>query len=422
VREPGGRALIDKGFGEAGAKLSHEDLLRELFTWLSQQRRDGFKAIGHRVVHGGAIFTEPVRIDDRVMQRLSKLEPLAPLHQPHNLAGIRACAALQPRVPQVACFDTAFHRTMDAVARRLALPRAYAEEGMQRYGFHGLSYEFIAQRLRAIDPDLAKGRAIVAHLGNGASLCAMRDGRSVDTTMSFTALILLLLQERGEIALHEIADLAKSDIRGRILGQSLGIERIVPLFGKHGRHAFAPDFLHRGQDAQFVVDQDVMIGRVDTPHIVEFLLLVDVDEDAVVEGFPQARSFHLARLEHGVAVGQDDRGSPLLHVLDRVQSAGIEPLDEWVVDQPARHAQHLRTMQVLRPVALQRAKVIGISELAPQLFKDFPVSVARHRAVGLLEVLAQMGLHAIVVDQRVVHVEQEDDVGRFAHFVSAGLA
>jgi acetate kinase len=196
VREPGGRGLIDKGFGEAGAKLSHEDLLRELFTWLSQQRRDGFKAIGHRVVHGGAIFTEPVRIDDRVMQRLSKLEPLAPLHQPHNLAGIRACAALQPRVPQVACFDTAFHRTMDAVARRLALPRAYAEEGMQRYGFHGLSYAFIAQRLRAIDPDLAKGRAIVAHLGNGASLCAMRDGRSVDTTMSFTALDGLVMGTR----------------------------------------------------------------------------------------------------------------------------------------------------------------------------------------------------------------------------------
>src|SRR6266700_2456323 len=170
AREPGGRTVIDNGFAEGGAKLSHEDLLRELFVWLSQQRRNGIKAIGHRIVHGGATFTAPVRIDDHVMENLSKLEPLAPLHQPHNLSGIRICAAL--------------------------LPRVYEEEGVQRYGFHGLSYEFIAQQLRAIDPDLAKGRVIVAHLGNGASLCAMRDGRSVDTTMSFTALDGLLMGTR----------------------------------------------------------------------------------------------------------------------------------------------------------------------------------------------------------------------------------
>jgi acetate kinase len=147
-------------------------------------------------VHGGATFTASVRIDHQVMESLSKLESLAPLHQPHNLSGIRICAALQPRVPQVACFDTAFHRTMDSVTRRLGLPRAYEEEGVQRYGFHGLSYEYIAQRLRTIDPDLAKGRVIVAHLGNGASLCAMQDGRSVDTTMSFTALDGLLMGTR----------------------------------------------------------------------------------------------------------------------------------------------------------------------------------------------------------------------------------
>ena len=196
AREPAGRTVIDKRFEEGGANLSHENLLRELFAWVSQQRRNGFKAIGHRIVHGGATFTAPVRIDHQVMESLSKLEALAPLHQPHNLSGIRICAALQPRVPQVACFDTAFHRTMDSVTRRLGLPRAYEEEGVQRYGFHGLSYEYIAQRLRAIDPDLAKGRVIVAHLGNGASLCAMHDGCSVDTTMSFTALDGLLMGTR----------------------------------------------------------------------------------------------------------------------------------------------------------------------------------------------------------------------------------
>jgi acetate kinase len=193
---PGGEAVIDRGFGEGGANLTHEDLLRELFAWLSQQRQDELEAIGHRIVHGGATFTAPVCINDDVLDKLSKLEPLAPLHQPHNLSGVRTCAALHPHVPQVACFDTAFHQTMDPLAHRLGLPRAYDEEGVRRYGFHGLSYEFIARRLGTIDPDLSRGRVIVAHLGNGASLCAMRNGRSVDTTMGFTALDGLLMGTR----------------------------------------------------------------------------------------------------------------------------------------------------------------------------------------------------------------------------------
>jgi acetate kinase len=193
---PGGEAVIDRGFGEGGANLTHEDLLRELFAWLSQQRLDELEAIGHRIVHGGATFTAPVCVNDDVLDMLSKLEPLAPLHQEHNLSGVRTCAALHPHVPQVACFDTAFHQTMDPLARRLGLPRAYEEEGVRRYGFHGLSYEFIARRLGTIDPDLSRGRVIVAHLGNGASLCAMRNGRSVDTTMGFTALDGLLMGTR----------------------------------------------------------------------------------------------------------------------------------------------------------------------------------------------------------------------------------
>ena len=197
ARRPHGDTVADKDFGKDGAKLTHEDLLHELFSWFSQyQRQNEIKAIGHRIVHGGNSFTAPVRIDDEVMEELSKLEPLAPLHQPHNLSGIRACASLAPRVPQVACFDTAFHHTMGPLARRLGLPRGYDEEGVRRYGFHGLSYEFIAQRLRTIDPDLARGRVIVAHLGNGASLCAMCEGRSIDTTMGFTTLDGLLMGTR----------------------------------------------------------------------------------------------------------------------------------------------------------------------------------------------------------------------------------
>ncbi len=196
ARKPSGEMLVDRTFDNGSAKLSHEDLLSALFDTLLEPYRGDIAAIGHRVVHGGGAFVEPVRVDDKVIAALSDLEVLAPLHQPHNVLAIRACAGLVPDVRQVACFDTAFHHTMPTVARRLGLPRAYEDEGVRRYGFHGLSYEFIAHRLRVLDPALARRRVIVAHLGNGASLCAMFDGHSVDTTMSFTALDGLVMGSR----------------------------------------------------------------------------------------------------------------------------------------------------------------------------------------------------------------------------------
>ncbi|QXP83792.1 acetate/propionate family kinase [Methylococcus sp. Mc7] len=168
---------------------THEEALDWLFDWLA--RNDGgFKpaAVGHRVVHGGDSLTRPARVTDEVIGQIEALIPLAPLHQPHNLAPIRLLAAKFPDLPQVACFDTAFHATQSAVERRFALPREYEAAGIRRYGFHGLSYEYIASRLPEIDPAAAEGRTIVCHLGNGASLCAIRAGRSVATTMSFTAL------------------------------------------------------------------------------------------------------------------------------------------------------------------------------------------------------------------------------------------
>ena len=143
-------------------------------------------AVGHRVVHGGTTFDAPVRIDGAVLAELDALVPLAPLHQPHNLAAVRAVRRLTPHMPQVACFDTAFHRTQPEVAQRFGLPRRYTDEGVRRYGFHGLSYEYIASVLPEHDPAAAAGRTVVAHLGNGASLCALLRGRSVATTMSFT--------------------------------------------------------------------------------------------------------------------------------------------------------------------------------------------------------------------------------------------
>ncbi|MGE4410672.1 MAG: acetate/propionate family kinase [Sphingomonadales bacterium] len=177
--------------------MTHEALLHELFDWAVGHLGDNkVVAIGHRVVHGGMTFAKPVRIDDALMEALEALCPLAPLHQPHNLAAIRAIAKLAPHLPQVACFDTAFHHDMPIVAARMALPRAMAERGYRRYGFHGLSYEYIARHLRMVDPNLAKGRVITAHLGNGASMCAMHDCRSIDSTMGFTALDGLMMGTR----------------------------------------------------------------------------------------------------------------------------------------------------------------------------------------------------------------------------------
>lgn len=179
-------------------------------------------AVGHRVVHGGADRTGPATVDDALLSALDRLSPFAPLHQPHNLAGIRAAMAAFPGVPQVACFDTAFHRTHPWVNDAFALPRALYDEGVRRYGFHGLSYEYIAGELARSAPHLAAGRVIVAHLGNGASMCAVQNGRSVASTMGFSALdglpmgtrcgqvdpgVLLYLMDQKGMTAVEIADL-----------------------------------------------------------------------------------------------------------------------------------------------------------------------------------------------------------------------
>jgi acetate kinase len=145
-------------------------------------------AVGHRVVHGGPDLADPMLVDDAAMATLRALMPLAPLHQPHNIAGIEAATRRFPGVPQVACFDTAFHRAHAWEADTFALPPEYYARGIRRYGFHGLSYEYIAQLLAEQDPALAAGRVVVAHLGNGSSLCAIHNGRSIDSTMGFTAL------------------------------------------------------------------------------------------------------------------------------------------------------------------------------------------------------------------------------------------
>jgi acetate kinase len=156
--------------------------------WLREELRIHPIAIGHRVVHGGPDHARPVRVTSDVLRRLERYVSLAPLHQPYNLAPMRSILATMPDLPQVACFDTAFHRGHSALADHYAIPRELHAEGVRRYGFHGLSYEYIASALPRVAPEIAAGRVIVAHLGNGASMCAMEHGRSVESTMGFTAL------------------------------------------------------------------------------------------------------------------------------------------------------------------------------------------------------------------------------------------
>jgi acetate kinase len=224
VTDAAGRRLVDEPLArEALTPLDHEGALAVALDWTERHGAGlAVSAAGHRVVHGGARFSTPVLIDATVLGELERLVPLAPLHEPHNLAAIRAVARLKPALPQVACFDTAFHRTQPAGAQSYALPRALSDAGIKRYGFHGLSYEYIAQVLPDFLRGTADGRVVAAHLGNGASMCALRRRQSMATTMGFSVLdglpmgtrcgaidpgvILYLLSERG-MSVPEVSDL-----------------------------------------------------------------------------------------------------------------------------------------------------------------------------------------------------------------------
>ena len=185
----GGRqaSLIDQSY--APERVSDvRAALETAGAWLRETQKLEPVAVGHRVVHGGPEYDRPVLIDDEVLAQLERYVSLAPLHQPNNLAPVRSIRARMPDLPQVACFDTAFHRGHSAIADHYAIPERLYAEGVRRYGFHGLSYEYIASRLPQVAPEIAAGRVIVAHLGSGASMCALSGGRSIESTMGFTAL------------------------------------------------------------------------------------------------------------------------------------------------------------------------------------------------------------------------------------------
>jgi acetate kinase len=209
VRDGAGATVAEQAL-HAGA--THDDALEAILAVLRARAADARVAVvGHRIVHGGADFDHPLAIDDALLEAIVALEPLAPLHQPHNAAGVRAARHAFPGVTQVAVFDTAFHRAQPAINQRFAVPREWHEAGVRRYGFHGISYESICAQLGALGE--GSGRSVVAHLGHGGSMCAIRDGRSVATTMTFSpldglpmgtrcgrldaAVVLYLLQQRG---------------------------------------------------------------------------------------------------------------------------------------------------------------------------------------------------------------------------------
>lgn len=232
---PDGEVIVDE---KLDSDLNHNEAMGKLIDWgrEGELARD-IQALGHRVVHGGVFYKDAVRVNTEVVKNLQTLIPVAPLHQVHDLAGIHALHKLMPSLPQVACFDTSFHHTLPKLAQEFALPKKYFEQGIRRYGFHGLSYESIAQRLNKIaGPKVAGGKVIVAHLGNGASLCALDNGRSIDTTMGFTALdglpmgtrcgyvdpgIVLYMQNELGMSAPQVSDLLYKE--SGLLGVSGGI-------------------------------------------------------------------------------------------------------------------------------------------------------------------------------------------------------
>ena len=194
AKDRDGKVLEDRVWTDGA---SHSVLLEAVLDWMGHHLGpDHLMAIGHRIVHGGNVFHEPVRLDGRALDAIAQLTPLAPLHQPRCLEPIRALRKLKPDIPQVACFDTGFHRDLAPVVSRYGIPRRFEAAGIRKYGFHGLSYDYIAGRLPDLDVDLPRKRTIVAHLGQGASLCALQNGRSLDTTMGFSTLDGLVMGTR----------------------------------------------------------------------------------------------------------------------------------------------------------------------------------------------------------------------------------
>ena len=344
AKDSSGNRLVDEDFSRQDvAKLP--EAIRILGDWLHQNMEAAPAAMGHRVVHGGTAFSEPVHLTDQVIDELHEFVPLAPLHQPNNLAPIKAVRDKYPDLFQVACFDTAFHRGHDDMVDRFAIPENLYREGVRRYGFHGLSYEFIAGTLPNYAPDIASGRIVAAHIGSGASLCAIQDGRSVDTTMGFTALdgvpmgtrpgridagVIIYLMEEKQMSASAISHLLYKDCG--LKGLSGFSNDVRDLLGSDEPSAsLALDYF------TFRIAQEVAVMASTMGGIDGLVFTAGVGENS-----PDIRHRVMKRCEWiGVSIDEEAnlKGGPLITQPDSKVGAYVIPTDEELMI--ARHTLRL---------------------------------------------------------------------------------
>jgi len=327
-----------------GDELDHREGLEQIGAFLSEHREGhSLVAVGHRVVHGGQRFSGPVRVTPAVADELEKLTPLAPLHQPHNLKPIRILEELHPGVPQVACFDTAFHRTQPEVAQAFALPASITGRGVRRYGFHGLSYEYIASVLPDVAPKAASGRTVVAHLGNGASMCALVAGKSVASTMGFTAVdglpmgtrcgsldagvVLYLMEELGMDA-RAVEDLIyrHSGLLG-VSGVSSDMRALLASDDPHARFAIEL-YIYR-------ISRELgsLVAAMDGIDALVFTAGIGEHAAAIREGVVRRAAWLGAELD----VEANGKGGPLISAASSRISAWVIPTNEELMI--ARHTR-----------------------------------------------------------------------------------
>ena len=344
VTDAEGQRVVDRPAAPGGqGARDHDDVLSVLLAWVTGHS-DGLRmvAVGHRVVHGGERFSAPMVVEGPVLTQLDDLVPLAPLHQRHSLAAIRAVRRVAPTVPQVACFDTAFHRTQSPVAQLYALPRELSTGGIKRYGFHGLSYEYVARALPGIVGDRAVGRVVVAHLGNGCSMCAMRDGRSVATTMGFTALdglpmgtrsgaidpgvLLHLLSERG-MSIDEVTDVLyhRSGLLG-VSGISSDMRELLMSDSPHAAEAIELFVYRVGRELGSLA---AALGGLD---VLVFTAGIGQHSAAVRERICGNAGWLGVRLDHEANLG----GGPVISCDDSTVSVLVIPTNEELMI--AQHA------------------------------------------------------------------------------------
>lgn len=330
VKDKAGKVVNERKW-DSGTKLGHEGGIQHLFEYLRQEAgQHRLIGVGHRVAHGGMEFDSPVRVDSEVYNKLMKLIPLVPLHQGNNLAPIRALMTRAPQLPQIACFDTAFHHTNPPVSRLFGLPLEFADEGVRRYGFHGISYEYIASVLPKHDPAAAAGRTIVLHLGSGASMCALRGGKSMASSMGFSSVDGLVMGTRSGTLDHGVLlylmDQRKMDARA--------IERLVyQQSGLLGLSGISNDMreLLASSDSRAKLAIDVFVYRIARELGSMVAALGGLDSIVFTAGIGERSPAIRERICNDAAwTGlkfdrvQNEKGGPLI-------SAAGSPITAWVI-------------------------------------------------------------------------------------------